>query len=89
MSNLAHKVILYGAVLAGGLATRAALEQVWEAGTDRPAPKNPAADGVSWRDALMWAAAAGVVVGVARTAIRRTYAGFIDADPEEIEPRGT
>lgn len=73
MKDFAHNAALFGCVVVAGFATRHALAWAWEARTERPAPKNPAAPGVSWKEALMWGAAAGVVAGVARTVVRRTY----------------
>lgn len=85
MDKLVHKIGIYAAAVAGGLATRALLEKAWEAKTAKPAPKNPAADDVTWSQALLWGASAGVLVGVARTAIRKSYVELANEDPEEID----
>lgn len=58
-------------VLAAGITTHRLLERVWEENTSRPAPKNPASPGVTWGEALLWGATAGVLAGLAKTATRR------------------
>lgn len=79
-----HKLGLYSSVIGGGVLARLILENIWEAATDRPAPKNPAAKGVSWKDALLWGASAGLLVGVVRTVMRRGYSDLVDKSPEEL-----
>lgn len=51
--------------------TRQVLELAWQKSFDRPAPKNPTASTVDWKDALLWGGISGAVVGVARIASRR------------------
>jgi hypothetical protein len=82
MTNSLHKIGLYCTAVAGGFLTRALLEYVWEASTERPAPKNPDAKGVTWGEALLWGASAGVLVGVARTAARKGYTALTHTRPE-------
>jgi hypothetical protein len=59
------------AVVAAGTLVRSALGKLWERGAKRPPPRNPAAHGVSWGEALAWASAVGVAVGITRVITRR------------------
>ena len=54
-----------------GLATRQILRRSWTAWRKEPPPDNPAAPDVSWRDALLWAGATGLVVAVGRVVAKR------------------
>lgn len=64
-------VALVGCVFGVGLATQYLAGKAWEKSTSKPPPKNPAAADVSWPEALLWAAFAGVAVGLTRTVARR------------------
>jgi hypothetical protein len=57
-----------------GLASRQLLRRGWKLWRREPPPDNPAAPDVSWQDALMWAGATGLVVGVFRVVARRSAA---------------
>ena len=59
------------AVVAAGMLLRSALGKAWEHGAKRPPPRNPAAPGVSWREALVWASIVGATVGIAKVIMRR------------------
>lgn len=73
MKKALHEVFLFGAASVAAFAVHRALEEVWEHKTREPAPKNPAAKGVSWKDALLWGASAGALAGIARVVTRRSY----------------
>ena len=56
-------------ILSGLVAARTAkvtLDKTWATTRGGEPPRNPAAPGTSWPDALTWAVAAGATVGVAR-----------------------
>ncbi len=63
--------LLAGAALLGGIAANRALIAAWQKTRGEKPPINPAARDVSWRDAILWAAAVGAAVGVARVVTRR------------------
>lgn len=63
-----------GAAALAGFGARKALEMTWKAATGRPAPENPEMRHVKWRDAIIWAAASGLVIGVARLVGQRIAA---------------
>lgn len=67
-------VVGSGAAALAGLGARKALEGAWEMATGRPAPENPEMRHVEWRDAIAWAAASGLVIGVARLVGQRLAA---------------
>lgn len=59
----------------GAFAVRNGLEKAWKvahAGEDPP--KNPASWDVSWRDAILWTVATGVVIGLGRLIAERSAA---------------
>ena len=60
-----------GAAIVTTLATRHLLEAGWRQTFDRDPPKNPASHEVHWKEALLWGAVSGAVIGVARVASRR------------------
>lgn len=59
------------AVLAA-VAARRALKAIWKQAKGTEPPEDPGAPGVTWREALLWGAAAGAMAGVARVVGRRT-----------------
>ena len=59
------------AAIATTLATRHLLEAGWRQTFDRDPPMNPASHEVHWKEALLWGAVSGAVIGVARVASRR------------------
>ncbi|WP_182868252.1 DUF4235 domain-containing protein [Stieleria mannarensis] len=68
-------VVAFAAATAATLITREALEAVWRKSVGQPPPKNPASHTVSWKEALLWGALSGAVIGAARIASRRTASG--------------
>lgn len=64
-------IVLTLAAVAAGLLLRRGLTAQWEKRTGRTPPTNPAAPGVSWGEALAWAALTGAVIGVGRIIARR------------------
>jgi hypothetical protein len=71
-----------GAIAA--LASNQLLRRGWSAWRKEPPPENPASPDVSWRDALIWAGATGLVVGVGRMIAKRgAAAGWRKVTGEE------
>lgn len=63
--------------LAAAAVTRQVLNRVWRARQHDDAPANPAAPSTTWPDAVLWAVATGVALGVARlVAMRGAAAGW-------------
>ncbi|EMI15757.1 hypothetical protein RMSM_07328 [Rhodopirellula maiorica SM1] len=70
-----ESTIALAAAIAGTFVARHLLEAAWKSTLDRDPPKNPASREVAWREALLWGAASGAVVGIARIASRRATSG--------------
>lgn len=71
----AYRALSTAAAIGAGIVTRNVLTRVWSDATGEEPPQNPADPSVGWRDALTWAAATGVAVGVGRVVGRRLAAG--------------
>lgn len=63
-------LISAGAAIASGIAVRNGARKAYERKVGKP-PLDPYDHDVRWRDALVWGAASGVMVGVARVVGRR------------------
>lgn len=74
-----QELLLMGGLALAGLGTRQLLETAWEKQTRRPAPKDPTAPGVTWQEALLWGAMAGLAVGVTRTLVRRGHSALVSS----------
>jgi hypothetical protein len=71
MHRSAWTIVAAGSAALAGLAARQVLERGWRAVRKAPPPENPADPRVEWRDALLWAGATGLVVGIGRVLARR------------------
>ena len=58
----------------GAYAMRSGLEAAWKLAVGDAPPKNPAARDVSWRHAIMWTVATGVLIGLGRVLAQRAAA---------------
>lgn len=67
----AENAIAFAVAIGCTFLARNLIQSGWRAALDRDPPKNPASHEVQWRDALLWGAVSGAVVGVARIASRR------------------
>ncbi len=56
-------------------ATKPLLERGWRIALRSEPPGNPAAEDVTWRDAILWALVTGAIVGVIRLVAQRLAAG--------------
>lgn len=75
--TFAWRLIAGASGVAAAAATRQALRAVWRARKHDDPPANPAAPGTTWPDAMLWAVATGVALGVARlVAMRGAAAGW-------------
>lgn len=67
-----ESLLISASAIGAGLLTRKVLTKAWTRVRGSKPPVNPAAPGVNWSDALIWAAAVGATIGVARVISRRT-----------------
>lgn len=66
VSKVLYKVIgILAGVVAGKLA-RSVLDKGWARTRGGEPPRNPAVPGTTWSEAVAWAVASGVTVGIAR-----------------------
>ena len=66
-----ESLITYAAAIAATFLVRRALHLSWQTALKRDPPKNPASRSVAWKDALLWGALSGAIVGIARIGSRR------------------
>ncbi|QDV45579.1 hypothetical protein Enr13x_54580 [Stieleria neptunia] len=66
-----ENLLAYAAAIGATLVARNALQAGWRTTLDRDPPKNPASSEVDWKDALLWGAVSGALVGIVRIASRR------------------
>ena len=88
VQTTAYRALSFAAAVGTGLATRSLLTRLWTEAAGEP-PRDPSDPDVDWRDALTWAAAAGIGVGVGRVVGRRLAAGAWErATGEPAPPTG-
>ncbi|MDA8746073.1 DUF4235 domain-containing protein [Rubripirellula amarantea] len=66
-----ENLIAFAVAIGATFVARELLQAGWRTTMNSEPPKNPASHEVVWRDALLWGAISGAVVGVARIASRR------------------
>ncbi|MCD0459697.1 DUF4235 domain-containing protein [Roseiconus lacunae] len=73
-----ENLLAYGAAIAATFVARQALQASWRTALDRDPPVNPSSPEVNWKDALLWGAISGALVGMTRIASRRSASAFYD-----------
>jgi Protein of unknown function (DUF4235) len=84
--ELGWKAISYGAGALAGLLTQRVLEAGWKGLHHASPPPVPADRRSSWTEALSWAVATGVGMGVTRLLAIRTAAVVWEAATHELPP---
>jgi uncharacterized protein DUF4235 len=74
VDKLGWKLMGVGTATAAATATRKAAERVYQSGLGEAPPENPSSPEVPLRQAILWAALSGVVVGLVRLLVERTAA---------------
>ena len=69
--KIGWKIMALGFVVPTGIAVRKAIETGWRKTKHDDPPKNPAAPGTDWSEALMWAVLSGIAVATARLVAAR------------------
>jgi len=64
--------IVAGATMLSAFLTRKLIEKVWVKVTDEEPPTDPADTSITWKDALAWTVATGVLVGIANVVVSRS-----------------
>ncbi len=70
------KLLGFAFAIPAGFAVRKVLDKVWMRTRGVAPPKNPAAPGTNWVEALAWAAASGIAIAIGRMLAARGAAGF-------------
>lgn len=77
MGPMAWRVLAMGVSAVAGLVANKAVGGAWRLASGKSAPNNPAEpDDTSWKEALLYAALAGVIVSVVQTAAERKAAEY-------------
>lgn len=69
--RIGWKIVAAAFAVPTGIAVRKAIETGWRKTKHDDPPKNPAAPGTQWSEALMWAAVSGIAVAAARLVAAR------------------
>ena len=83
---LTWKLLGTGSATLSGIAARKLTDAAWYAARGKTPPKNPAAPGVSWPEALAWAAFSGVVVAAGRLVAARGAAAAYQSLTGKLPP---
>jgi hypothetical protein len=84
--TLSWKAVSYGAGALSTVLTRRMLVMVWNRFRDVPPPENLADRRASWMQAVSWAVATGVGIGVTRLLALRSAATVWEAATHEAPP---
>lgn len=66
VSRMAFRLLALTAGTVAAAATRKALDRGWQRTRGSEPPRNPAAPDTTWTEAVAWAVASGVAIGLAR-----------------------
>ncbi|WP_369257961.1 DUF4235 domain-containing protein [Geodermatophilus amargosae] len=83
---LTWKLLGTGSATLSGIAVRKLTDAVWYAARGSTPPKNPAAPGVSWPEALAWAAFSGLTVAGSRLLAARGAAAAYQSLTGKLPP---
>lgn len=75
-----------GATVVAGIVARKALTTSWKVATGKEPPQNPADPDVSMGEAVAWAAASGVAIGLARMLASRKAANYYRKSTGHLPP---
>lgn len=84
--NVSWKIVSYGAGALAMMVTRKALAAVWGKVGDDPPPDDLSNRRVPWTQAMTWAVATGVGMGVSRLVAMRTAATVWEVATNEPPP---
>ncbi len=74
------------AAIGVAMLVRKSLRGAYERRTHHEPPENPAAPGVTWGQAALWAGATGAIIGIARVAAQRIATGGWERVTHEPAP---
>jgi hypothetical protein len=90
--KIGWKIVALGFAVPTSIVVRKAMETGWRKTKHGDPPKNPAAPGTEWSEALMWAAVSGIAVAAARLVAARgaaaTWKSLTGKLPPGVEEAG-
>jgi Protein of unknown function (DUF4235) len=92
VGKIGWRMVAFAFAVPTGIAVRKALDASWRAARHSDPPRNPAAPGTAWAEALAWAAVSGIAVAAGRliatrgaTAAWKTLTGKLPPGVEQPE----
>ena len=86
------KLLGFAFAIPAGIAVRKVLDKAWMSARGDAPPKNPAAPGTNWTEALAWTAASGIAIALGRLVAARgaaaTYKKLTGKLPPGLETEG-
>ena len=90
--RIGWQIVALGFAVPTGIAVRKAIEAGWRKAKNDDPPRNPAAPGTQWSEALAWAAVSGVLGAGARLGAARgaaaAYKSLTGKLPPDLESGG-
>ncbi len=80
------KLLGTGSAVVAGIAATKALNATWKTATGRPAPTTPESPEIAGREAMVWAAASGMAIGMARMYTTRRLASYWARSTGKLPP---
>jgi Protein of unknown function (DUF4235) len=84
--SVVWKLVGVGSGLGAAKVSRTVLDTVWAKTRGGEPPRNPAAPGTTWGEALAWAVASGVTVAIARLVVTRGAAALWESVTGALPP---
>lgn len=84
--DTAWAAVAASAAALGGVLVRQGLNRAWKLAMQDDPPLDPSSRDVSWREAILWTVASGVVIGLGRLIARRGAAAAWERLTEERPP---
>ena len=81
-----YKALGLGLAVPTGIVVKKLADTAWLKVRGYPPPKNPAAPGVGWGEALAWAAVSGVLVAAGRLVAARAATAIYQSITGELPP---
>ncbi len=86
VARVAWRVLGALSALVAAKLARSLLDHTWRGTTGTEPPRNPAAPGTTWTEALVWASASGVALGVSRLLATRGAAAAWEHSTGSLPP---
>ena len=91
--KIGWRILALGFAVPTGIAVRKAVDAGWRAAKRTDPPRNPAAPGTTWSEALLWAGVSGVAVAAGRLVATRgaaaTWKSLTGSLPPGLEEADT